>query len=236
MTRALRVVPDGDAVSLAAAEHIVALARAAVEARGRFTIALSGGSTPRATYARLASAPLVDRMPWQATEFFFGDERWVPPDDARSNFALVREAMFARAPVTPTCIHMVNTLCPTPGDSARAYESRLRERVPDGVVDLALLGLGPDGHTASLFPGSPVLNERVCWVAGVDAPTHVAPHVARVTMTLPVLDAARAALFLVTGSEKRDVLRRVLDGDPHCPAARVHSAAIVWLVDEAAHG
>lgn len=243
------VFSDLDALSHAAAEAVVEAAARAVEARGRFTMALSGGSTPRRTYELLAG-PYAARMPWGETELFLGDERWVPPDDPLSNFAMAM-ATLAGAPLVPSRVHMV-PFDPkgSPDEGARAYEAVLRERLgatslterretDEATLDLALMGLGKDGHTASLFPGSPALEERQRWVVGVDAPTHIEPHVPRVTMTYPAFDRAREALFLVAGADKRDVLSVILAGGPDAeryPAARVRARERVrWFVERTAY-
>lgn len=234
---ALRLVQDADALARAAAEELAAAAARAVALRGAFTLALAGGSTPRRLYALLADrgAPYRDRIPWARTQVFFGDERPVPPDHPESNYRMAREALLDHVPVAS--VHRIHGEDPA---GAAAYEAELRSffRIPaDGApprLDLVLLGLGPDGHTASLFPGTPALDERVRWV--------VSSFVARLgtrrtTLTLPVLNRARV-LFLVSGAEKAGALARVLAppaGEPLLPAARVRpDGGALWVVDAAA--
>ena len=248
----VRTFPDLGGLSEAAAEEIAGIAQASVAARGRFTIALAGGNTPRRTYEALASN-FRDAIDWSRTEILFGDERFVPHEDPRSNYKMVREALLIRAPISPTCVHPVPTDLPTPADAADQYESTLRRLFADhttdagggdrvtgaaATVDLALLGVGPDGHTASLFPGSPALDERQRWTRAVDAPHTVQPAVPRVTTTLEFLDHARAVIFLVAGEDKRRVVREILEQAPSGP---VYPAALVaprgrvlWLIDRSA--
>lgn len=189
---------------------------------GPRTVALAGGSTPRPLYRALAE----QNYPWPEVEVFFGDERCVPPDHADSNFRMAHDALLAQVPAR---VH------PMPGETcaADAYERILRERFGDEVpsLDLILLGLGEDGHTASLFPGNPALDERDRWVVRVERPDHP-----RLTLTLPVLSAARAAMFLIEGEAKREPLRKLLDGDPHTPAARVEADRVLVVADRAAAG
>ena len=186
------------------------------------TIALAGGSTPRPLYEALARQP----YPWEEVEAFFGDERCVPADHADSNLAMAREALLSRVPAK---VHSM------PGEDcdAAGYERTLRDRFGDEApaLDLVILGLGEDGHTASLFPGDPALDARDRWVARVERPDHP-----RLTLTLPVLSAARAAVFLVSGESKREALRGLLDGDPAIPAARVEAERVLVVADRAAAG
>ncbi len=207
-------------VTVDAAAAAVAAERQVLELRPR-SIALAGGSTPRELYERLATAEL----PWAEIDVFFGDERCVPPDHPDSNFRLAHEALLSR--VTARVHRMHGEDC-----DAGGYAEVLR-RALDGdppALDLAILGLGDDGHTASLFPGDPALEERDRAVVRVDRPDH-----ARLTLTLPLLSAAKVALFLVTGESKRDALRRLLADEP-IPAARVAAARVVVVADEAAAG
>ena len=213
MTRELIATVDAATAAAAAEREVLAL-------RPR-SIALGGGSTPRELYERLAKA----KVPWVEIDVFFGDERCVPPDHPDSNFRLAHEALLSKVPAR---VHrMRGERC-----DAGGYAEVLR-RVLDGdppALDLAILGLGDDGHTASLFPGDPALEERNRTVVRVDRPDRP-----RLTLTLPVLSAAKVALFLVTGASKRDALRRLLAGEP-VPAARVAAARVVVVADEAAIG
>jgi 6-phosphogluconolactonase len=234
----VRVLDGLPALARAAAEEWRARAGAAVAASGRFAVALSGGSTPRALYALLASAeaPFRDALPWDRTHVFFADERAVPPHHPHSNYGMARDALLAHVPLPPGSVHRMRGE-DDPALAARAYEEELRALLgPAPRLDLVLLGLGADGHTASLFPGSPLLAERSRLVAAAEA--GLEPLVRRVTLTLPVLEGAGRVLFLVAGARKAAALARVLRGgegaDPP-PAARVRPAAgALWLVDRAA--
>lgn len=235
----LRVVADPDALAEAAARAIVDTATQAVAARGRFTIALAGGATPRATYARLAAAPFRDRMPWDRTWVFFGDERAVPPEHPESNFGMAQAALLSRVAIPRDQVIRLRGEAEDPetaaADYARAlaaaFESR-RGEVPR--FDLVLLGLGVDGHTASLFPGSPVLKEIFRTVAAVYAAAAAVPK--RLTLTLPVLNAAARVIFLVAGAEKAKAVRAVLTEKAPLPATMVQpgDGDLMWLVDRAA--
>jgi len=231
---------DGvDALARAAAEAVAEAAAIAVAERGRFTIALAGGATPRPLYALLADAgaPFRARVPWDRVHVFFGDERCVPPDHAESNWRMAREALLD--PVRPASAWRMPGEQPDPAAAAAAYEAVLARFFGVSAAggsppafDVVLLGLGADGHTASLFPGSPALEETVRWVAAPWVP-RLGAH--RLTLTLPVLNAAREALFLVAGADKADALRRVLAGDAALPAARVRPAGgAIFYVDRAA--
>ncbi|HXF36344.1 MAG TPA: 6-phosphogluconolactonase [Actinomycetota bacterium] len=184
------------------------------------TLVLAGGSTPRELYRRLAALP----YPWREVEVFFGDERCVPPDHPDSNLRMARETLLTRVPAR---VH------PMTGCRPEDYERELRAVFGDDLprFDLAFLGLGEDGHTASLFPGDPALEAGDRWVALVERPDH-----RRMTLTLPVLSAARVAAFLVAGPGKREALARLLRGDPGIPAARVGAERVVVVADPAAAG
>ena len=189
------------------------------------TLLLSGGSTPRSVYERLAASDL----PWAEMECWFGDERCVPPSDERSNERMAREALLDR--VSVRAHPMDGAAC-----DAEGYERQLRERFGSNglpAFDLVFLGIGDDGHTASLFPGAPALEECERWVVRVDLPPGTEPGVPRLSVTLPVLNAARVALFMVAGESKREALARLLHGDD-IPAARVDAQRIVIFADQAA--
>jgi 6-phosphogluconolactonase len=183
-----------------------------------------------------------DEIDWSRWQILFGDERFVPSDDKRSNYGMARDAFLANAPIDAGHIHPIPTDTPTVGDAADAYDRTLRHVLADGTqpsaIDLVLLGVGPDGHTASLFPGSPVLAERTLWARAVEAPTTVQPAVPRVTLTLPCLNGARNVLFLIAGNDKRPVVVEILQGDEAAqryPAAMVRAAGrTVWLVEQSA--
>lgn len=212
------------------------------EAAGKpsFAISLSGGSTPKRLYEILATAAFRDRFPWETAQWFFGDERFVPADDKDSNFRMVREALLAKVPVPEANIHAFDTTAPTPEEAASRYDAMLKrfygaEALDPArpLFDVTLLGLGPDGHTASLIPGQPVLEERTAWVAAV---AEGRPE-ARLTLTYPALEASGAIAFLVTGTDKAEMLAHVRSGAEDVPAGRLRSAAEAhWFVDQAAAG
>jgi 6-phosphogluconolactonase len=236
----LRLFDDPDQLARGAGDEFARRARRAQDAGGRFAVALSGGSTPGRLYRTLAGPSFRDQVEWAAVHFFWGDERTVPPDHPDSNFAAAREALLSRVPVPPENIHRIKGEQSDPARAAADYEEELRRFFrlgPGGLprFDLVLLGLGADGHTASLFPGSDALTEGrrlvvAPWVEKLD--TH------RVTLTCPVLNNAACILFLVTGVRKAATLRRVLEGprDPRYPAQRVrpHDGELLWYVDRAA--
>jgi 6-phosphogluconolactonase len=210
----------------------------AAASHGRFAVSLSGGSTPRRLYQLLAEPPFRDAMPWDRIHWFWGDERFVPPEHPDSNYRMVREALLTHAPIPVANIHPV----PTGGEpvaAARDYEAMLQTfygaetlDAASPLFDVQLLGLGPDGHTASLFPGTKVLDERQRWVAEVIG----AKAEDRITLTYPVLESSRFTAFLVAGADKRDALKRVLAGDRGLPAARLSPVGeLVWFVDQEAH-
>jgi len=231
--------PDHAALIEAAARLTATEAAGAVQRLGVCRLALSGGDTPRALYEKLAEAPWVDAIPWSRTVWFFGDERWVPRDHPHNNSAMVERALLSRVPVPRHQIHPVPTDAASPSDGARAYEHLLRKEFSSGAwpgFDLVFMGLGTDGHTASLFPGDHALAERTAWVTATAAGDPVPD---RVTLTIPVFTHARCMAFLVAGAAKADAVAATLDGprDPHrWPAQAVTPSAgrCVWLLDDAA--
>lgn len=241
--REIRVSDDIAALARAAAEEVLRAALDAVAARGRFTIALSGGSTPQALYRLLASPddPFRARMPWSAIHFFWGDERHVPPDHPESNYRMVREAMLDRVPVPPGNSHRIRAEEKDAARAAAEHEAELRSffALREGEwprFDLVLMGLGPEGHTASLFPGSPAITENVRLVV---APWVEPLHTFRITMTPPVFNHAAELLFLVSGEEKAQAVHAVLEGerDPGLVPAQVVrpvEGRLVWMLDRAA--
>ncbi len=235
----LRIHPDPEALARAVAERWVELAAEAARARGRFHVALAGGSTPRRLYRLLAETPYRERIPWAQVHLWFGDERCVPPDHPESNYRMVRESLLDRVPIPPEQVHRMEGEAEDPAEAATRYARELTSQLPlsaQGVVqfDLILLGMGTDGHTASLFPGTPVLRERARLVEAV--------HVERlgrwrITLTLPVIDHAHHVLFLVTGAEKAAVIREVFIGrpSPPYPVQLIQPRGQVeWHLDEAA--
>jgi 6-phosphogluconolactonase len=214
--------------------------RVAVDERGQFTVALAGGNTPRDMYRRLTQPPYGAALPWTQTQVFFGDERMVPPDSPKSNYRMAKETLLDHVPIPLDHVHRIRGELP-PDEAVRLYVDELRSVFGAAGVprfDLILLGMGPDGHTASLFPGTPALDNTTDLVTAVHlAPTAAgAAHAAwRVTLTLPVINAARHVVFLVAGADKAEPLRRVLAGDPTLPASRVRpsNGTLTWLVVEA---
>ncbi|MBC7808881.1 MAG: 6-phosphogluconolactonase [Akkermansiaceae bacterium] len=240
MNPTIETLSDADAVATRAAEIVVTTALQAVMERERFTWVLSGGSTPERLYTLLTQSPYKDQMPWEETFVFMGDERFVPEEDPAHNFSMARRALLDHVPVPPANRYPIETYLPSAADAADEYAGRLRDFF-DGeamVFDLILLGLGDDGHTASLFPGKPSLDETDKPVVGSE-PGHLPPPVERVTLTFPVLNAARNVLFLVTGEKKREKLAQVLSGGASVsdvPAAGIKpvNGTLIFLADEAA--
>jgi 6-phosphogluconolactonase len=239
VSRQFIVLPDVSSVAVATADRLIAAGRNAIRRRGRFTLALSGGSTPLAVCPLLVVPPRVRQLDWKLVEFFFVDERTVPPDHPDSNYATERGALLDHLPgVRAHQVHRMHADVPDLDAGAQAYEMELRatfgihdDRPPS--FDLVWLGMGRDGHTASLFPGSAALEEQKRWVVA-----NWAPGISRwrMTLTFPVLNAAREALFVVTGADKSDALRAVRSGRSNLPAARVNARRTTWIVDAAAAG
>jgi 6-phosphogluconolactonase len=234
MFGAFIVLPDAEALAQAAAKRIV---RVLEQGRGRLAVCLSGGSTPLRVYQLLADEPIRSTVAWDRVHWFWGDERFVPPDDPRSNSGEARRLFLDRVPVPAANIHPVPTAAAGEQHSASRYETELRNFYGSDLIDptrplfdIVLLGVGGDGHTASLFPGHPELAETARWVVGVPKPA-MEPFVPRVTLTFPVLASTRDMLFLASGRGKREILARVAAGED-LPAARAYSHGdVVWLVD-----
>ena len=235
------VAESADALNTVVAEQFVRLTTAATRERGRCAVALSGGSTPKAVYRLLATEPFRSQARWDQIHFFWGDERHVPPDHVDSNYRMAMDAMLSNVPVTASQIHRMHGDLADAERAAQEYEDEIREffgrdRLP--VFDLIHLGLGTDGHTASLFPGTAALDarRRVCvanWVPRFES--------YRITLTLPVLDAARAVVFIVTGADKASIVRRVLqDGAAAAPLpaqlVQPTDGELCWMLDRAAAG
>jgi len=232
----IEVLADPASLARHVAEWMTDLALAAP---GAFRVSLSGGSTPKALYQLLSSPPFLERFPWERVHWYWGDERFVPYDHPDSNFRMTREAMLAKAPIPPENIHPVPTFG-DPDAAAASYERTLQTTYGATVLDpnrplfdITLLGLGPDGHTASLLPGEPVLDERQRWVAAV---AHGRPEV-RITMTYPAIESSRQVAFLVAGTDKAPIISAIRRGDSQVPAARVRPVGeLVWFLDQAAAG
>jgi 6-phosphogluconolactonase len=230
---------DYAALSDAAAGLFVQQARQAAQVKGWFSVALAGGHTPQRTYQLLAQPHNRDRIPWGQLHVFWGDERCVPPDDPRSNARMARQALLAQVPVPPSQVHPI-PCGQAPQAAAQQYEETLQTFFGDQPprLDLVFLGLGENGHTASLFPGTPVLDEQERWVAAV----HVAEQdMDRVTLTAPLINQAAVVAFLVSGATKAAILREVLEGplDPNrLPAQLIRPSGgeVHWLLDQEAAG
>lgn len=228
---------DPAALAERVAAWLLDLATASAEP---FSLCLSGGSTPSLLYQRLARPPYRDDFPWRRTRVFWGDERFVPPGDALSNQRMARETLLNHVPIPAANIHPIPTLGLIPHEAAGAYQRELQafygaDRLDPArpLFDVALLGLGPDGHTASLFPNSPVLADREAWVAAVLG----ARDEARITLTYPALESCRCAAFLVAGRDKAQIQTRLISADQALPAARLHPIGELWVFrDEAAEG
>lgn len=236
-TGQVRIFPEPEALSRAAAEIFVEEGAKSIAARGRFAVALAGGSTPRRTYELLAQEPYCQRLPWSQVHIFFGDERAVPPADPRSNYRLARETMLSRLPIPGGNVHPILAF-PSAAAGAEQYEAELQAFFGYGLprFDLVLLGMGPDGHVASLFPGSPALRETVRRVVAVTGEGVPEP---RVTLTPWVINLAAVVVFLIMGREKAPVLREILQGSESAgryPAALIRplSQRLLWLVDQEA--
>jgi 6-phosphogluconolactonase len=226
---------SAEALAHNAAEWLCALARAG---SGDFAVCLSGGSTPQRLYQLLAQWPIAQRFPWNRVHWFWGDERFVPHDDPASNYRMAREAFLSRVPVPAPNIHAIRTEGVSPAQAAAAYEATLRrfygaETIAPGrpLFDVALLGIGEDGHTASLFPGASALEEKRRWVIAVSG-DRLEP---RITLTYPALNSSRDLAFLASGTGKREIVRRARAGDLTLPAARILPVGrLHWFTDRAA--
>jgi ribulose-phosphate 3-epimerase len=231
------LLDDGEALARHAAAWLCALACAS---HGEFAVCLSGGSTPRRLYELLAAPEIASRFPWQRVHWFWGDERWLPHDHPESNYRMAFDAFLSRAAVPQANVHAIQTEGVSPQQAAAAYEGLLQRfygahnlAAERPLFDVTLLGIGADGHTASLFPGQPALEEDRRWAVAVTG----AGSPPRNTLTYPALDSSRDLAFLVAGAQKKDVLRRVRAGDRELPAARIRPAGrLHWFVDRAAAG
>jgi 6-phosphogluconolactonase len=233
---------DADALAVRATDLIVQSAREAVGRRRRFTLVLTGGSTPEKTYRLLAQPEHSTAIDWSRTCLFFSDERFVPPDDNRSNFSMIKRILLSHPAVQSARVYPMNTQGKSAGECAAEYARELARFFSPGVgtapprFDLILLGLGEDGHVASLFPGAMALLVEHEWVTW-SPPGTLPPAVNRITLTYPVLNAARQVAFLVSGAKKAPALRDILEKKPARdvrPAAGIQptEGAVTWLVDE----
>ena len=242
--REIRILADANNIAQTAAAEFLEAARESVREKGSFSVALAGGSTPKALYGLLAGNPLLQaKVPWGKIQFFFGDERHVPPDNAESNFRMANEAMLAKAPMDPKQVHRIKAERRNAAEAAMQYEDDLRasfgltaDQLPR--FDLVLLGMGPEGHTASLFPGTKALKEErrlvvSNWVGKL--------YTDRITLTPPVLNNAARVIFMVHGEEKAPALKAVLEGpyEPDQLPAQIikpKDGKVLWLVDPASAG
>jgi 6-phosphogluconolactonase len=230
------VVADPKAIAETAAQRLINRLKAA---KDRAAICLTGGSTPEGLYRLLAEEPWRSKVPWERVHWFMGDDRFVPESDPLSNMGMARRLFLDKVPAPPGNVRPIPTDATDPDSAANLYQDTLKEfygtqRLDPArpLFDLVLMGVGTDGHTASLFPGSQALEEKELWVVGV-AQAGMEPRVPRVTLTFPTLASTREMLFIVDGPGKRDILRRVSGED--LPATRAHSdGALVWLLDRAA--
>jgi 6-phosphogluconolactonase len=240
--REVRILADANSIAQTAAAEFLEAAQQAVGEKGSFSVALAGGSTPKALYGLLATNPLLQaKVPWSKIQFFFGDERHVPPTDEESNFRMAEEAMLGKAPVDPKQVHRIKGEKRDAAQAAEEYEQDLRAsfRLQAGefpLFDLVLLGMGPEGHTASLFPGTKALKEErrlvvSNWVGKL--------FTDRITLTPPVLNNAARVIFMAHGAEKAPALKAVLEG-PYEPdqlpaqIIRPENGRVLWLVDPTA--
>jgi 6-phosphogluconolactonase len=233
----IQAFPDLDALSRGALDELLRILRGAVSERGRFAIALAGGHTPARMYALWAQQEYREQTPWDRVHLFWSDERYVPHDDPLSNYRMARETLIAHVPIPAANVHPMPTDSPQPESAAEAYEEELRKFFGSTLpaFDVQLLGLGVEGHTASLFPGSPALEDNRRWVAAVEVP---AKPPRRLTLTPAVLNSGRNAFFLVAGEDKRgifEILRNEPENRPsQYPAGRIRSAGrTVWFLDQA---
>lgn len=233
MMRELSIWPDAATLTAEAARRFTAAARSAIAARGRFTVALAGGSTPRALYRRLIDQPIA----WEHVHVFWGDERCVPPDHADSNYRMAFDTLLSKVAIPADHIHRLRGEL-DPARAANAYEVELRAMLPTtgASFDLVLLGLGADAHTASLFPGTDAIHEQQRWVIGHFVQ---ALNVSRLTLTPPVLNAAKHLVFLVVGADKAAAVRSVFHAafNPDQYPAQIiapRHGQLTWLLDRAA--
>ncbi|OGG00782.1 MAG: 6-phosphogluconolactonase [Candidatus Glassbacteria bacterium RIFCSPLOWO2_12_FULL_58_11] len=248
----VQVFEDVEELSRAAAEFVTRRAVEVCRAGGAFRVALSGGSTPKKLYQLLAGEPWRGSFPWEKSHFFLGDERFVAQEHPESNFGMARQALLDKVPLPAGNVHPLDSAAVSVEEAARRYEEELRKVFERGGkdrgskpagdfprFDLVLLGLGPDGHTASLFPGNPVLEERRRWAAAVEAPPGY-PTRERVSLTLPVINAAAYVLFLAAGREKSPIVKAILETPEKArslyPAALVEPSAgeLFWFLDRQA--
>ena len=237
----IEVFPDSHALARAAAWYFTILAQSAIARQGQFSVALAGGSTPKALYELLAQPPFVEQIDWSRVQVFWGDERCVPPEHPDSDYGMAYRALLGPLALPASQVHRLRGEI-DPAQAALDYEIELRVHFAGQAwprFDLVLLGMGEDGHTASLFPGSPALGEQQRWVLAVEHTTPPPPLVTRLTLTLPALNAAAEIIFMVTGANKQARLAQALGGlAGDLPAQRIQpvDGRLRWLVDRDAAG
>jgi 6-phosphogluconolactonase len=232
----VHVFPTYDAMSRAAAQHVAAHIQTVLAGQERYALALAGGSTPERMHEMLASG--FPRLPWDRVDVYWGDERFVPSHSPKSNERMARRTLLSDIAIPFANVYPIPTDTGSPDAAAKHYESALRDAFADRdhTFDLVLLGLGGDGHTASLFPEDDPSPNDAAWVRAVTAPPRHDVR-DRITCTLPVLNAAREAVFLVAGESKRETVKRIFSGDTSLPAARIAPRdRLTWFLDEAAGG
>ena len=237
----IHVFSDCPSLFQAVADHVIEQGTQTIKAKGTFSIALSGGSTPKSLYALLASTQYRSRLDWQRVEFFWGDERHVPPDHPESNYRMAYETLLSPLGIGANRIHRIHGENPEAGTAAVQYEQRIRSRLGNASLqtpqlDLILLGMGPDGHTASLFPGTEAVHENTKWVT---APWVEKFHAFRITMTPALINCAHQVTFMVSGKEKAQVLKAVLEGEYQpdilpSQIIRPQSGRLTWFLDQEA--
>ena len=238
----LHIIENSEEVAAEAADLFVWLGKQAIQTGGRFRVALSGGSTPRALHRALAAPGLARQLDWTKVEFFFGDERCVPPDHPESNYGMADATLFRPLGIAAQQVFRMHGEAKDQNQAAREYEAVLHRQFGTKPptwphFDLILLGLGEDGHTASLFPGTEALHERIRLVVPNRSPKGVAP---RLTLTIPIVNQAQTVVFLVSGGSKASVVKQVLEGretDRNRPPAQLihpEQGRLIWFLDRAA--
>lgn len=230
-----KILPDSTSLITAAAEHFVSTARTAIAKHGVFFVALAGGSTPKGLYQKLATSPYLEQIDWSRVHLFFGDERCVPATHDDSNFKMARQAMIDLVPIPTENVHRMPTESGDPAEVAKRYADTLKATMADASFDLVLLGLGPDGHIASLFPQTPALDVTDSLTTSVYVEKFDSW---RVTLTYPVINAARQVIVFISGEAKADIIRDIstnaVTGLPIQQLAPQNS--YYWFMDKAAAG
>jgi len=229
------ILPDSDAIAHEAAMRVIAMAHRAIETYQTFSLALSGGSTPKKLYSLLASDEFRNQIDWPRVEIYFGDERCVPPDNPESNYLMAEQTLLSKVPISAGNVHRMRGEI-DPEEAAKEYGQMLKQKFGDGGLDLILLGLGDDGHAASLFPGTKAVDETHHRVVANYAEHSTTGKSWRITFTAPFINRAANIVFLVSGPAKANALKEVLNGprDPRrLPAQMIRPASgkVVWLVD-----